>query len=668
MKRHTKTVATLIVVLFGGAIGTAEVLPPADAPVFFDVVRAGKPAASLVLSQAASETERIAAAKIQTWLKDFAGAELPTAVAPGPAEPGNGRFIMLGTAQNQPIIAELVQTGDGGAADLPFLSDEGFGIQTLTRGDAKYLIIAGRTPTGVLQGAIYARDFLLDVLPPDEGVVVREVKLVRSPALPVRGPYLLPQYGVTPLQTLDHWKHIIDRMAEGGINRIHWWIAGMYPSTRHPETFEITQTKMSVDDIRALCRFAQARGMTFVVGGGGFFWHGVQQLGKNRPEIAAVGTGGLCPSHPESQRLMVDYALEWLETVPEADGLWIEPRDEGGFCTCERCSVRLDEFNSRHYGQSEIVFLKTLMKKVWARNPKHLMVWLVEYHSDIKTMPHYDDPLYFERIREMKDPRIEWQVVWEQFKLPGPRNQNVPVPFFTRHAQHWDKPYWPDLQNVFAHARMCAEQGYLGYSNAWEIGFASNDWYIHDVPYPVDLIPETLTNFGFREACWEPGQTWDEFIDRVHRRWFSREVPRALAEDMLYLRQYITKANHTMDHASPMDFSEKKPLLGEVERVKAVADAKAREGEAKRLLALVETLRMTRDEALPKISQIEARIAEWKPNASRKSRATFELMNRAMADSRRIYRQAVPDDAAIDAALKDLEPLVKSLAAARSQE
>ena len=43
---------------------------------------------------------------------------------------------------------------------------------------------------------------------------------------------------------------------------------------------------------------------------------------------------------------------------------------------------------------------------------------------------------------------------------------------------------------------------------------------------------------------------------------------------------------------------------------------------------------MTRDEALPKMSQIEARIAEWKRNASRKSRATFERMNRAMADSR----------------------------------
>ena len=329
-----------------------------------------------------------------------------------------------------------------------------------------------------MQGAIYARDFLLDITRPDRDAVVREVRLVRSPALAVRGPYLLPQYGACPLYTLDHWKHIIDMMAEGGINQIHWWVAGLYPSKKYPETFEITNTKMSVADVRELCKYAQARGMKFLVGGGGFFWHGIQKIADTHPQLKAVETGGLCPSQPESQRIMTEYALEWLDTFPEADGLWIEPRDEGGLCKCPFCSKSLDGFKSRQYGQSEILFLKTLMKQVWSGHPKAKLVWLVEYHSGIPTMPHFDDPLYFERMREIKDTRIEWMVVWEQFKLPGPGNQNLPVPFFTRNALHWDKPYWPNLQNVFAHAKIAAEQGYLGYSNAWEIGFASNDWYM----------------------------------------------------------------------------------------------------------------------------------------------------------------------------------------------
>jgi hypothetical protein len=630
----------------------AETLPSADAPIFLEVIKTGHPTASLVLPDTPSETERIAADKLIEWFRAYAQTDLPVASPGKLGESPAGPLIVLGTADDQPWIAELVRNGTGGAADVPFLSDEGFGIETVEKGGAKILVIAGRTPKGVLHGAVYARDFLLDIVPPDQGVVVRETSLVRSPALAVRGPYLLPQYGVTPQYTLEQWKHIIDRMAEGGINQIHWWVAGMYPSKRYPATFEITTTKMSIDDIRELCKFAEARGMTFLVGGGGFAWHGITGLIKDRPELSP--NAGMCPSLPGSRELMIGYAMDWLETFPEADGLWIEPRDEGGACKCKVCDRKLDAFNSRQYGQSEIDFLKGLLKKVWARNPRHKLVWLIEAHSGIPTNPHYDDPLYFERIREIKDPRVEWMVVWEQFKLPGPRNELTPVPFFTRNALHWDKPYWPNLQNVFAHARMAAEQGYLGYSNAWEIGFASNDWYINEVPYPVDVIPETLTSLGFREACWEPGQTFDDFTDRVRRCFFSREVPRSVAEDMLWLRQYITTANHTMEHASPMEFNEKKPLAAEVARVGGLVGSEERKAAVKRLAALLNVLKQTRDEALPRMARIEAQLVELERAASRKSKAGFALIRRAIADSRRVYEKAVPNNDVLDKAVADV--------------
>jgi hypothetical protein len=348
---------------------------------------------------------------------------------------------------------------------------------------------------------------------------------------------------------------------------------------------------------------------------------------------------------------MTEYALEWLDTFPEADGLWIEPRDEGGHCECPLCMKVLDGYKSRQYGQSEIAFLKTLMRRAWETRPRAKMVWLIEYLGGSPNSPHFDDPLYFERIREIKDPRLEWMVVWEQMKLPGPRNEKLPVPFFTRSALHWDKPYWPNLHHVFAHAKMAAEQGYLGYSNAWEIGFASNDWYIAEVPYPVDIIPEVVTSLGFREACWEPGQTWEEFTDRVHRRFFSREAPRSMAEDMLYLRQYITSACHTMAHMSPMELTESRPLAGEVQRVQGIADESARAGELKRLSALLGTLKMTRDEALPRMVRIESAVSELEPRASRKTRAGLALVRRAITDSRRVYERAVPTPDVLDRAL-----------------
>ena len=233
------------VVLWGVASTAAEVLPPPDAPMFLDVVKDGQPSAVLVLPDAASEIERIAADKLIAWCETYAQVKLPLQRTSdlGPAAEGN--YILLGTGENQPLIADMIKNGDGGPADLPFLSDEGFGLETVEKAKAKYLVIAGRKPKGVFHGAVYVRDFLLDILPPAEGVVIREVKMVRSPALAIRGPYLLTQYGKTLLYTLDHWKHIIDMMAEGGINQIHWWIAGMYPSERFPETFVATTTPMS---------------------------------------------------------------------------------------------------------------------------------------------------------------------------------------------------------------------------------------------------------------------------------------------------------------------------------------------------------------------------------------------------------------------------------------
>jgi hypothetical protein len=126
---------------------------------------------------------------------------------------------------------------------------------------------------------------------------------------------------------------------------------------------------------------------------------------------------------------------------------------------------------------------------------------------------------------------------------------------------------------------------------------------------------------------------------------------------MLWLRQYITTANHTMSHASPMDYNEKKPLAAEVEQIKGMADAGGRREAAERLSKLLNVLKMTRDEALPRMDRIEARLTELEPKASPKSKAAFALMRRAMGDSRRIYQQAVPSDEILNRALADTEAL-----------
>ena len=642
-------------VLFTSLVNTAqaEVLPSADAPQFMTVAEGQNATATIILPAKPAEVEQIAADKLVVWAKKFAGVELK--IKKGAPKNAKGNYILLGTPKDQPLIAELANLAksSNGVADTEFLSDEGFAIETIANGDARFLVIAGKNPVGVFHGAIYARDFLLDIQAPAKGVIVRQVKFMRSPALAVRGPYLLTQYGNTMLFTLEHWKHIIDMMAEGGINQIHWWIAGMYQSKKYPESFEIANSKMSVDDIRELIRYSHARGMKFLVGGGGFSWHGINNISLAHPEMRTQW--GICPSNPVAQEYMTGYAMDWLETFPEADGLWIEPRDEHGLCRCDACMKSLDQYSSRQYGQSEMVWMKELMKKVWAKNPKYKLVWLIEL-VDKPEQAHADDPLYFERIREIKDPRFEWMVVWEAFKLVGPRNERTPVPFFSRNMLHWDLPYWPNLQNVFEHARICTEQGYLGYSNAWTAGWNTNDWYNMDIPYPVDLIPDVITSLGFREACWEPAQTWEDFVGRVHRRFFSSEVPRSMAEEMLFLRQYVTDATHFMVHTPIETFFKDNTLAAEVARIKALP-AEQQKAALDKLVPLIDILQKTRDEYLARWEKLEADMSVMEPTASAKSKDTFALMRRAIADDRKAYATVVPDAAAFEQILKDVNEM-----------
>ncbi|MBX7255721.1 MAG: hypothetical protein K1Y02_05130 [Candidatus Hydrogenedentes bacterium] len=643
-------------VLMTAPNASAEELPPGSAPVVMTLTAHHNPLAQIVVSDKATPLERLAADKLVEWVATYCGARLAVRPWSEMSAELEGNFILLGTPEGLPPLKDSNSQVSGCLRDVALLGREGFAIATLQSGKAQFLAISGKTDAGVFHGAIYTRDFLLDLVPPKWDAVVREVNLVRSPALEVRGPYLLPQYGQLPLYTLDHWKHIIDRMADNGINQVHWWVAGMYPSKGYPETFTITTSKLSVADINELIAFAHQRGMRFLVGGGGFFWHGVDGFASTHPDLQAKGTSGLCPSAPGSRTFMTGYALEWLDTFPEADGLWIEPRDEGGICKCDACQKRLDSYESRVYGQAEIDYLVTLAKGAWAKNPNLSLVWLIE-HLDKPgtTFPHTNDPMYFERIREIKDPRIQWMVVWEAFQLPGPRNEMKPVPFFSRNALHWDKPYWPNLQNVLDHARIAAEQGYLGYSNAWEIGFASNDWYINDVPYPVDAIPEVITALVFREACWEPGQTWDDMTGRVHRRFFTGEVPRSVAEDMLYLRQYITLANN--EFRSPMDYNESHTLAAELDRISALPVGDERKVSLDNISAVIKTLESTRTEALPRMKAIKKTLSELEKTASPKSRASFELMQRAICDSIKVYNRAVPNDPALDNAIERIKVL-----------
>ena len=73
---------------------------------------------------------------------------------------------------------------------MPFTDSHGFAVEARTENQAKHLVIAGKTPRGAYNGAVFCRDFLLDTTAGPAGkaeVFVRSASIVRSPRLAARG-------------------------------------------------------------------------------------------------------------------------------------------------------------------------------------------------------------------------------------------------------------------------------------------------------------------------------------------------------------------------------------------------------------------------------------------------------------------------------------------------
>lgn len=310
---------------------------------FFEIVSAGKSRATLVApdDQAPIWNDAISAITSTAARWGSAAPQVVRLAKDAPLPQGN--LILLGTPQSSTAIAELTRRNESPSARVPFGDPQGFAIEARTDGGAKRLVIAGKTPRGAYNGAVYCRDFLLDATAKADGmanVFVRSASVVRSPRLPARGTYHLSIYGVAMKYTAEDWMKVIDRYAEDGMDRVYFWLSGHHPSKKYPHLYNVDSTKgtkLTVDGVRRLIRYCHDRGIQFYIGGGVFAWTASHYLIQGHPEIAAVKAGGLCPSKPFARVGNREHFLEMYETWPEADGFMFEIRDEHGACQCDDC-------------------------------------------------------------------------------------------------------------------------------------------------------------------------------------------------------------------------------------------------------------------------------------------------------------------------------------------
>jgi hypothetical protein len=372
--------------------------------------------------------------------------------------------------------------------------------------------------------------------------------------------------------------------------------------------------------------------MKFLIGSGIFAWFGVDAIAGRFPETRASGSGGMCPSQPLARRINQEYLLEMLEALPEADGFFLEIRDEYGPCTCPTCQRRLDQRGSRQYGQAELSFLKELTAEVWKRNPKAIFVSSIGYGVESQGA-HTDDVQFYDGVRQLNDPRLFWLVCRNNWDFPAAEGTARPLRWFSGNMLQWTQYYRLSTAELGKWIHRTRDAGCVGFLPALEPGFCSASWYSDEVPYPVDRIPYVVTRFAYREHCWEPDMTTEEFRRRLSRRFFGPGATARLADDLLQLFDLIRaeSQNTALIPDGKWTRHSTRRLLEEAERASPMANSLSAWTRIQHRLESLASVGVRRHEM---VEQMEQRLKQAMPALDPRGRRSVSLMLEALADTR----------------------------------
>ncbi len=653
---------------FAGFLSTAIAADGEPRPRALPLITDGGPSAAIVIGTGADAVERTALAKLQAAIQRDAGkpVSLPVIERTKPDAPA---CILLGTPKSHPQLAEIAARL---GVPLDKLSPEGFLLRTVTDGDRSMLVIAGGDSRGVLYGVQEAIDQVITSTPENE-VYVTPCDLQSKPALDARGTYCLTCWGGAPRYDRAAWEDAIDAMADAGMNRVMFWMDGLFRSQTHPGAFldqpgqHYEGVTLDHDDVHRLIQFAHDRGMEFFLGSGVFAWFTAgEYFAKQFPDAAAKDAAGLCPSHPVARKVTREYLAEMIEVFPKADGYMLEIRDELGDCKCDTCQKPLDDSGSKQFGQSEMDFLEELTANVWRDHPKTRFIWLMGYAN------HNDDPMYYERLRTIgRDPRMEWLEVRMSWTLPTAGGERKPLREFSDRVYHWDAYYRLAPEHMQARVRQTVSEGLHGYLPAYEPGFANNSIYdrTSPTPFPVRLIPFCVTQFYYRAFTWQPDIAKDDLLNRAYRTFFTAEAPRELADDLLFMRQFMaahhTELSRTIGAGLGPDGS---GLIATVEDIWTVDRKGGDETKEWLLTAVAADIRRFQSLVngtgdMARLNQIAERVAACRPNASARTAASLDLLQRAIDDIRAELAKCGAYVAEADEALQRIDMYVAAIQA-----
>ena len=175
-----------------------------------------------------------------------------------------------------------------------------------------------------------------------------------------------------------------------------------------------------------------------------------------------------------------------LDALPEADGLYLESADKDGDCQCPVCSRPIDSLGSKQFGQAQLSLLQEIMHEIWRDHPHARLAYTVGNSA------YKSDAAYYEAIRQMNDPRLEWMEARASWKFPGTNGKSLPAASISRHMMGWRYHDTKPMDQLVSDIGRMGKEGWYGCISTFSPGFSGSSQG-HPFSYgPIALHPDAF--------------------------------------------------------------------------------------------------------------------------------------------------------------------------------
>lgn len=463
-----------------------------------EVCRAGKPNAFLIAPKLDGPTSDIVTRTLNGYLQRCYGWQLPTVQQMD----SPGTYVVVGAPENNDTLKQLVVQGL--RLDDAALGDEGFRIVTHESDQRRLIILHAKTAIALKHACQELVYFRMEVSK-DAANVPWPLDVTMQPAIAYRACYMLPCWSA--YDSLESWRRTLEFNSELTLNRNWFWLNGFPLLPQYGGIYHGTALS-DVSNVRSLIRLCHNEGMKFTIGGGWFTWHHKESASGSAAErVAQVGAGGgEAPIELDEQGMTsgIQYYLDLLKALPEADGFYLEPTGEGG------------QANAAVW-HKHVNALERLLKEVHRTRP--------EFESAI-AIGRFNSLDYRQAIHRIAPDKLHWFWAWgnpttDKALLEHPLILRWHTTQAMSEFHGSDKP--PESGEAALTGMVTSWDPGMGFGNSW------TGWAKIGVDRPRNFHPYTLPYFShqywFRERCWNLNLTEQQFSARLSKRLFDADMP-----------------------------------------------------------------------------------------------------------------------------------------------